>query len=172
MNALKLFAAIALAALVHFVGMRFSPLFGQVVDVFLVVVALHGLRGNSLSGLLVGLLVGLLHDSLTVGRPFGLFGFADTIIGYVTARLAQRLVIQRATGVLAVVSFASVLQQAIVVGLRLLLLPATELPNPLWAAVQAGACGLLAVAVYVVTGHWRRTSETRRRGRMNKLRMG
>jgi rod shape-determining protein MreD len=169
-NTLKLFAAIALAALVHFVGMRFSPFFGQAVDVFLVVVALHGLRGNSLSGLLVGLLVGLLQDSLSSG-PFGLFGFADTIIGYVTARLAQRLVIQRATGVLAVVSFASVLQQAILVGLAFLLLPAPEMPSPLWAAVRAGTCGLLAVAAYVAGSHWRRTAETRRRGRMNKLRM-
>jgi rod shape-determining protein MreD len=170
-HALKLFAGIVLAALVHFVGMSLSPLFGQVVDVFLVLVALHGLRGNSLSGLLVGLLVGLLQDSLTSG-PFGLFGFADTIIGYVTARLAQRLVIQRATGALAVVSFASVLQQAIIAGLAVLLLPAPELPNPLWAAVRAGACGLLGMAIYIASDHWRRTADSRRRGRMNKLRMG
>lgn len=171
MPLLKLLAAVVLAILVHFAGMRFSPLFGQAVDVFLVLVALHGLRGNSLSGLLAGLLVGLLQDSLTSG-PFGLFGFADTIIGYVTARLAQRLVIQRATGVLAVVSFASVLQQAILVALAFLLLPALELPSPFWAAIRAGGCGLLAMAVHVATGHWRRTSEARRRGRMNKLRMG
>ena len=171
MNALKLAAAIALAALVHFIGTSFFPLFSRVVDVFLVLVALYGLRGNSLSGLLVGLLVGLLRDSLTTG-PFGLFGFADTIVGYVTARLAQRLVIQRPTGVLAVVSFASVLQQAIVVGLAFLLLPAPEPPSPLWAAVRAGGCGLLGMAVHVVESHWRRTAETRRRGRMSKLRLG
>jgi rod shape-determining protein MreD len=167
---LKLLAAIALAALVHFVGMSISPLFGRVVDVFLVVVTLHGLNGSSLSALLVGLLVGLLQDSLTSG-PFGLFGFADTIIGYVTARLAQRLVIQRATGVLGVVSFASVLQQALVTGLAVLLLPAPELPNPIWAAVRAGACGLLGMAVYVATSRWRRSSEARRRGRMSRLRL-
>jgi rod shape-determining protein MreD len=167
---LKLLAAIALAALVHFVGMSISPLFGRVIDVFLVLVALHGLNGSSLSALLVGLIVGLLQDSLTSG-PFGLFGFADTIIGYVTARLAQRLVIQRATGVLAVVSFASVLQQALVTGLAFLLLPAPELPNPIWAAVRAGACGLLGMAVYVATSRWRRSSEARRRGRMSRLRL-
>jgi len=60
---------------------------------------------------------GLLHDTLTSG-PYGLFGFADTIVGYTTARLAQRLVIQRSTGVLALVSFASVAQQAIVVAVH------------------------------------------------------
>ena len=170
MQVLKFFAALALAVLVHFVGMSVSPKFGEVVDVFLVVVALHGLRGNSLSALLVGLLVGLLHDTLT-GAPFGLYGFADTIVGYVTARLAQRLVIQRATGVLAVVALAAALQQTIVVGLAFLLLPAPELPSPLWVAVQAGACGVLGLAVYIASGHWRRSSEVRRRGRMNRLRM-
>lgn len=171
MQTLKLLAAIVLAALVHFIGMRLSPVFGQMVDVFLVLVVLHGLRGSSLSGLLVGLLVGLLQDSLSSG-PFGLFGFADTIVGYVTARLAQRLVIQRATGVLAVVSFAAVLQQSIVIGLAFLLLPAPELPNPLWAAARAGICGLVGTAAHLAASHWRRTAETRRRGRMNRLRMG
>ena len=170
MQTLKLLAAIALAALAHFVGARLSDDFVRVIDVFVVVVALHGLRGNSLSALLVGPLVGLLRDSLT-GGPFGLFGFAGTIVGYVTARLAQRLVIQRPTGVLAVVSFASVLQQAIVVGLALLLLPSAELASPLWTAIRAGSSGLLGMAVYIVTGHWRRTSDARRRGRMSRLRL-
>ena len=171
MQALKLLAAIALAVLVHFVGTRLFADFGLVVDVFVVLVALYGLRGNSLAGLLVGLLVGLLRDSLTSG-PFGLFGFADTIVGYVTARLAQRLVIQRPTGVFAVVSFASVLQQSIAVGLAFLLLPAPEPPSPFWAAIRAGTCGLIGMAVHVVMSRWQSTAEARRRGRMSKLRLG
>jgi rod shape-determining protein MreD len=170
-ESLKLIATIALAALVHFIGVRLWPDFVRAVDVFLVVVALHGLRGNSLSGLLVGLLVGLLQDTLTSG-PFGLFGFADTIIGYVAARLAQRLVIQRPTGVLALVSFAAVLQQAITVGLAFLLLPAPEMPSPVWAVIRAGVCGVLGMAIYIVAGRWRNSSETRRRGRMSRLRLG
>ena len=171
MRSLKLLATIVLAALVHFAGVRLWPDFARATDVFLVVVALHGLEGSSLSALLVGLVVGLLQDTLT-SKPFGLFGFADTIIGYVTARLAQRLVIQRPTGVLALVSFASALQQAIVVGLAFLLLPAPESPSPLWAAVRAVACGVLGMAVYIAAGRWRSSSETRRRGRMSRLRLG
>lgn len=172
MDTLKLLAGIAVAALVHFVGMQLWPVaFPRVVDVFLVVVVLHALRGNSLSGLLVGLCVGLIQDSLTT-KTFGLFGFADTIVGYITARLAQRLVIQRPTGVLAVVSFASALQQTVTVGLMFLLLSSPELPSPLWVAVRAGACGLLGLAIYVALGNWRRSAEVRRRGRMNRLRMG
>lgn len=170
MQSLKLLAAVVLAALVHFAGTWLWPDFARAIDVFLVVVALHGLEGSSLSALLVGMGVGLLQDTLTSG-PFGLFGFADTIIGYVTARLAQRLVIQRPTGVLALVSFASALQQAIVLGLAFVLLPSPETPSPVWAAIRAAACGLLGMAVYVAGGSWRRSSEARRRGRMSKLRL-
>ncbi len=170
MESLKLLAGIVLAALVHFVGVRLWPDFPRVVDVFLVVVALHGLRGNSLSGLLIGFVVGLLQDTLTSG-PFGLFGFADTIIGYVTARLAQRLVIQRPTGVLALVGFASALQQAVTLGLTFLLLPVPAPLNPVWAAVRTGACGLLGMILYIAGGRWRHSAEARRRGRMSRLRL-
>lgn len=170
MQSLKLLAGIVLAALVHFVGVRLWPDFARATDIFLVVVALHGLRGNSLSGLLVGLLVGLLQDTLTSG-PFGLFGFADTIIGYVTARLAQRLVIQRPTGVLGLVSFASALQQAIIVGLTFVLLPTPAPLDPFWAVVRAGSCGVLGMFLYIAGGRWRSSSETRRRGRMSRLRL-
>jgi rod shape-determining protein MreD len=170
-HTLKLLAGIALAALAHFVGMSLFPRFGEAMDVFLVVVVLNAMRGSSLSGLLVGFLVGLLHDTLTSG-PFGLLGFADTIVGYVTARLAQRLVIQRATGVLAVVSFVSVLQQAVVTGVAVLLLSNPELPSPFWVVVRAGACGLAGMAAYVIGSRWRRSADARRRGRMSKLRLG
>ena len=171
MNALKFFAAVAAAVLFHFLGVRMIPHFSQVIDVFLVVAVLYGLKGNSLGALFAGMFIGLVHDSLS-GGPFGLFGFADTIIAYGAARLAQRLVIQRATGVLALVSFATVAQQAIVVGLALLLLPTPEVPNPVWVAIRAGACGLLGLSIYIASAHWRRTSESRRRGRMSRLRLG
>ena len=172
MSVLKFFAAVAAAVLFHLLGAwLFSSNFTQVIDVFLVVVVLYGLEGNSLAALFAGMFVGLIHDHFSGGH-FGLFGFADTIIGYGAARLAQRLVIQRATGVLALVSFAAVAQQAIVVGLTYLLLPAQEVPNPLWVALQAGACGLLGMSIHIASAHWRRTAEARRRGRMSRLRLG
>ena len=59
MRSLKLLATVVLAALVHFVGVRLWPDFARATDVFLVVVALYGLEGSSLSALLVGMLVGL-----------------------------------------------------------------------------------------------------------------
>lgn len=169
MNALKLFAGLAAAVLLHLALMQLFPNLAPAVDVFLVVVVLNGLGGNSLAGLFAGLLVGAVHDSLT-NNPFGLFGFADTIVGYSTARLAQRLVIQRPTGVLAVVSFASVLQEAIVVALMVMLLPDPELPTPVAVAVRAGLCGVLGMFLYMVWDRWTRGADARRRSRMSRLR--
>jgi rod shape-determining protein MreD len=173
-RAAKLLAALAAAVLVHLAGTRLLPSFPLRVDVFLVVVVLQALGGNSLSALLFGLLAGLVQDTLTSG-PFGLFGFADTAIAYGTARLAQRLVIQRATGVFSVASFASLLQQAILAVLAFLLLPSPSLPAPLpgseQAVIKALACGALSMLVYAAGGRFRRTVEARRRGRMGRLRL-
>jgi rod shape-determining protein MreD len=169
--ALRFFAGLIAAVLLHLVLVQLWPDLARVVDVFLVVVVLNGLGGNSLAGLFAGLLVGLVHDSLT-NNPFGLFGFADTIVGYSTARLAQRLVIQRPTGVLAVVSFAAALQEAIVVALMVMLLPDPELPTPVAVAVRAGLCGVLGMFLYIAGNRWRLGADARRRNRMSRLRLG
>ena len=171
MHALKFFAGLIAAVLLHLVLVQLWPDLARVVDVFLVVVVLNGLGGNSLAGLFAGLLVGLVHDTLT-NNPFGLFGFADTIVGYSTARLAQRLVIQRPTGVLAVVSFAAALHAAVVVALMVMLLPDPELPTPVAVAVRAGLCGVLGMFLYIAGKRWRLGADARRRSRMSRLRLG
>jgi cell shape-determining protein MreD len=171
-HALKFFAGLIAAVLLHLALMELWPDLARLVDVFLVVVVLNGLGGNSLAGLFAGLLVGLVHDSLNHSTSFGLFGFADTIVGYSTARLAQRLVIQRPTGVLAVVSFAAALQEAIVVALTVMLLPGQELPTPFAVAVRAGLCGVLGMFLYIAGTRWRSGADARRRSRMSRLRLG
>jgi rod shape-determining protein MreD len=162
---------LVLAVVVHFVGARLLPDFPRAVDVFLVVIVLYGLSGDSLTALLAGLAVGLIEDTLT-GGLYGLYGFTDTIIGYGTARLAQRLVIQRATGVFAVAGLASLAQQGLVVGLAWLLFPGPSFPRLTWVGVKAVACGALAMLVYVATERFRRAYEVRRRSRMSRLRLG
>lgn len=169
MSGLKFLAGLVVAVLIHLGLMQLWPELARAVDVFLVVIVLYGLGGNSLGSLFAGLLVGLVHDSLT-NNPFGLFGFAGTIVGYSTARLAQRLVIQRATGVLAVVSFAAALQEAIVVGLMMMMLPDPQLPAPLGLAVRAGVSGVLGMVLYMAGRRWSSGADTRRRNRMSRLR--
>jgi rod shape-determining protein MreD len=169
-RAAKLLAALALAVLAHLVGTRLLPSFPQRVDVFLAVVALFALEGRSLPALLFGLVAGLVQDSLTSG-PSGLFGFADTAVAYGMARLAQRLVIQRTTGVLAVVSLAALLQQVILAVLAFLLLPNPSLPAPLGMLEKAAATGTLAALLYSAIHRFGLEVETRRRGRMSRLRL-
>jgi rod shape-determining protein MreD len=167
---LKFFLAVAAALLIHLVGVQLFPAFPRFLDVFVVVVVLNALTGDSLGALLGGLLVGLLQDTLA-GGLYGLYGIADTIVGYATARLAQRLVIQRATGVLGIVSFAAALQQVILVALSFLLLPDAILPNPLGVAMKAAISGAAGMLAYVAGSRWRRGYESRRRGRMSRLRL-
>jgi rod shape-determining protein MreD len=175
MRAAKLAAGLAAAVVLHLVGTRLLPSLPQRIDLFLVVVALSALDGQTLQAVLFGLLAGLVQDTLAGGN-FGLFGFADTAVAYGMARLAQRLVIQRGTGVFAVVSFASLLQQVILAALAFLLLPNPSLPDPLTmleqAAVRAAACGLLGMVVWGVAERMRLSFEARRRGRMGRLRLG
>jgi rod shape-determining protein MreD len=175
MRAARLAAGLAAAVVAHLVGTRLLPSLPQRVDLLLVVVALSALDGQTLSAVIFGLLAGLVQDTLAGGN-FGLFGFADTAVAYGMARLAQRLVIQRATGVFAVVSFASLLQQVILAALAFLLLPNPSLPEPLamlqQAAGKAAACGALGMLIWSMAGRMRLAFEARRRGRMGRLRLG
>jgi len=174
-RAVRFLVGVAFALLVHLVGVRLVPGLSRYLDVFLIVVALYALEGSSLASIGAGLLVGLLQDSLGNG-PIGLFGFADTAVAYLTARLAQRLVIQRASGVFLVIAFVSLLQQALLVLLAFVLLPNPAVPDPLGAALQsaikAASCGVLGMMIYGGMGQWRRGVEARRRGRMGRLRLG
>jgi rod shape-determining protein MreD len=170
MNALKLLLGLIFAVLVHLVGTRTIPDFASAVDVFLVAITLFALSGNSLAGLLVGLAVGLLQDTLT-GSLYGLHAIAGTIVGYSTARLAQHLVIQRVTGVVLVVSFASILQQAVVALLSYGLMPEPALPDPVWVPVKALLCGVLGLLAYAAAAEWSRRFESRRRNRMDRIRL-
>lgn len=170
MRVTRFLAALALVVLAHALGLRLIPGFSQAVDLFLVLVVLNALNGNSATALLGGLAVGVAQDALT-GGLFGLYGCADTIIGYGAARASQRLVIERATGVLPLAAVASVVQQAIVVGLATVMLPDPHLPAPIWLAVRAATSGLLGVIAYSAAGWWRNSSDRRRRRRRDRLQM-
>lgn len=170
MRILKLLALLFVTVVVHFVGVQIHPSFSLYVDVFLVLLVLSALSGDSFGAVLLGLATGLVQDTLLSG-PLGLFGFADTLVAYGTARLAQRLVIQKATSVLGVVSFASIVQQTLLTALAFLLLPEPTLPEPWVVLIRAAISGLLGMILYAATERFRTTLETRKRGRMGRLRL-
>jgi rod shape-determining protein MreD len=172
-RALKLLAALLAAVLLHVAGVHLWPSFPRSVDLLLVVVVLNALDGDSFAGLAGGLLAGLVHDALT-GGLYGLYGFADTLVGYLTARAGQRLVIQRAAGVMVVVLLATLAQQGILALLVALLFSdqsaMPDLPALSWVVIKAVVDGLVGWALYVGSGRFGRLREARRRSRLSKLR--
>jgi len=171
MRALRFTAALVVAALIQFTGMQVFPWFTLAVDLFLVILVFNAMDGSTVAGMLGGCVAGLLTDALT-GGPFGLFGFAGTVVGFGVATAAQRLVIQRASSSLLVFCLGAAAQQAIVLTLALLLLRAPEAPDPRWIVVKVVSSGVLGLGLYLSRGRFLRRMETWRRARTARIRFG
>lgn len=141
----KFLAALAAAALLHFVGSRLWPGFPRAADLLLLVAMLEARHGKPVAGMFAGLASGLLADGLS-GGPFGLFGFANTVVGYGTARAAQQLVVQRTSGLAALFAAGAAAQQAILALLAFVFRDRVELPDPVWLPVQVATAALLGLA--------------------------
>jgi rod shape-determining protein MreD len=168
MGALRVFAGLVAAAILHFVGVELFEAFPRAVDLFLLVAVLEARRGQPAVGMLAGLAAGLLTDGIT-GGPYGLFGFADTAVAYGVAAAARQLVVQRTTSLAALFAAAAAAQQALVAGLALVFRPGAELAAPEWLLVRVATT---AVAGLV----WIRVAElvlgrfaSRRASRKKKL---
>ena len=162
MRALSFLLTLAVAAGLHLAGLVLFPGFARAVDLLLVVVVLFARDGRVNTATVGGSIAGLVADGLA-GGPFGLHGFADTLVGYTAARVAQQLVVQRSSGVILVFTLASALQQAVLAALAVLLLPAAELPTAPWMIFKAAATGV--VGLLVAQGERMIASQiTRRRG--------
>jgi rod shape-determining protein MreD len=159
--------ALAVATLLQIAGVSLFPQFSLAVDFFLVIVVFNAMDGNSAAGMFGGTVAGLVTDGLT-GGYFGLFGIANTVVGYGTAVTAQRLVIQRPASSLLVFAVAAAAQQLILLGLSLLFLADADLPQYSWILVKVGTTGLLGGVLYLANRRmrsrvemWRRTRKTR-----------
>lgn len=146
MRALSFVLALALAAGLHLAGLVLVPGFPLAVDLTLVVVVLFARDGRVTAATVGGSVAGLVADALA-GGPFGLHGFADTLVGYTAARVAQQLVVQRSSGVVLVFTLASTLQQALLAALAVLLLPAAELPAAPWMVAKAATTGVIGLVL-------------------------
>ena len=170
MRVLRFIAALTAVVCLQLLGAWLYPNFPRALDLFLVLTVLYALRGKSTAGLLAGLAAGLTADALSSG-PYGLFGFTNTLIGYTTARVSQRLVIQRASQIFLLTVGAIVAQQLLLTGLAYFLLNQGELPDLSWLLIKAIAGGLVAFLTIVLSAAMRRNRERRRRGRLERLRL-
>lgn len=171
MRALRFALALLVVAALHFVGMQIFPWFFLAVDLFLVVLVFNAMDGDTLAGMMGGAAAGLLTDALT-GGPYGLFGIADTIVGYSTAAAGQRLVIQRASSSLLVFCLAAAAQQALVLGVAVLILPNPEAPNLRWVLIKVGSTGVLGLILYQARARMLSRMDSWRRSRTSKVRFG
>ncbi len=131
------------------------------VDFLLVAMIAYALTGNSLGALLAGMFCGLLSDALS-GAPYGLFGIADTIVGYSVAQVAQRLDTQRPGALLLVFGGAAALQQSMLMLLELLVMPRPALPHPMTLAALVVSTAVLGPVLKALRESLARRARLRR----------
>lgn len=168
MRGLRFVGALLLVALLHFTGARIFDDFARAVDLFLVLVIVYALGSSLVVGMMAGMVAGLATDAVT-GGLYGMHGFADTIVGYGTAYVSQRLVVRRPPGVFLIFSLAAAAQQAILVGLVVLLLADPALPELPWMLLKVASSGVLGVMVILARRWLQRRFEVWRRTRTSKL---
>lgn len=169
MGLLSFVLGLAAALGIHVVGAWLVPDLPRVLDLFLVVTVLNALSGSSAGGLFGGAAAGLTHDALS-GRLYGLHGFADTIVGYAVARAAQRLDLAGPGAVLVTLALATLLEEAALVLLALLLTD-PQPPEPVWVLVEALANGVVGAVAYVGASRVTSFRDRARKKRMSRIRL-
>ena len=169
MKVLRFVVLLTLVSLLHFLGTRVLPDFPRALDLFLVVTVVTAAGGSSLAGMLGGMSAGLVHDVVS-GGLYGRLGFADTIVGYLTARVAQRLMFDRAGVILLTIVVATFAQQGILLLVDFGLLGTLVPPEPWWWLFRGLAGGLLGGLSYVASGAAQQARD-RRRDRIERLRL-
>ena len=169
MRSLRFAAALVVATLLHVAGIHLFSFFSSAVDLFLIIIILNALDGDSLAAMLGGTAAGLVADALS-GGLFGLHGLAGTIVGYGTAFAVQRLVIQRAPGVFLLFALAAAAQQVVLMGISLLMVSRPDVPGIVWPAVKAATTGVVGTLAYLGRERLGRRLERLRSARPTRIR--
>ena len=169
MSGLRFVVALLVAVLAHSLGVRLWSDFAVYVDLFLILTVAWAFEATTLTGLAVGLLAGLTADTLA-GGVYGLNGFANTLIGYLTAFSVAHLTKMGASGAVLLYALASVAQQVVLVALLVLLIPNGAPPSltaMIGKIVITALAGLLIFRgrrkLFRVLGQWRQARESRLR---------
>ena len=168
MKLLRFIVGLVCATLLQVLGLRLSSHFSLAVDPFLILVIYHSLDSTPAWSSVGGSTAGLAHDALS-GGLYGLHGFADTLVAYVSSRLQQRLVIQQPPQVGLLFVLAAALQLAILAVLQFLLVGGAELPGLGTMTARMASSGIAGAALYVLADkirQWNRRWRARRRRRL------
>jgi len=130
----------------------------EMLDLPLLVTIYFGLsRRNPSTGLLLGTVIGLLQDALSGPTvPLGFYGIAKTIIGYLASSIGARLDTEHPAARFALIFGFFVLQQAILVLIRRLLLAQPERWFNTHLAVAAAVNALVGTVLFLAFDRLRR----------------
>ncbi len=168
MKLLRFVVGIVLATLVQALGLRLFSRFSLTIDPFLILAVYHALDNTPVWSSAGGSVAGLCQDALS-GGLYGLNGFANTLVAYVSSRLRQRLVIQQPSQVALLFVLAAALQLAVLAILQLSLVSSAELPGLGTMAARMGFSGIVGASLFVFARRardWQRHWRARRRGRL------
>ena len=164
MKAAGIILAIVLALALQTTIARFVVAGRVAVDLVLVVVVYVALSSGAVPGLMTGTVAGLIQDSLSTGL-IGIGGLAKTIVGFVTGIVGTQLNIAEPVARFVVFFAATVVHQAITIGLGTVLgLQTFGVP---YAAIagEALANAVVGVAAFQLTDLLPGAVERRRMGR-------
>ena len=130
------------------------------VELPLLVTIYFGLsRRNPSTGLLLGTAIGLAQDALSGPTvPLGFYGIAKTMVGYLASSIGARLDTEHPAARFALIFVFFVLQQAILVLIRRLLLAQPEAWFNLPLAMAAGVNALVGTVLFLALDRLRRRS--------------
>jgi rod shape-determining protein MreD len=131
-----------------------------VLDLPLLVTIYFGLsRRNPSTGLLLGMVIGLLQDSLSGPTvPLGFYGIAKTVVGYLASSIGARLDTEHPAARFALIAGFFVVQQAILVLIRRLLLAQPDAWFNLHLAIAALVNAVLGIFLFAILDRLRRNS--------------
>ncbi len=168
MKFLRFIIGLIFAVLVQTLGLRLSSHFALAFDPFLILVVYYSLDGSTAWSSLGGSAAGLAQDALS-GGPYGLHGFANTLVAYAASRLRQRLVIQQPSQVGLLFVLSSALQMATLASLQYLLVSGAELPGLGSMTARLVTSGIAGALLFVLAGKargWEQDWRARRRTRL------
>jgi rod shape-determining protein MreD len=130
-----------------------------ILDLPLLVTIYFGLsRRNPSTGLLLGMAIGLVQDSLSANVPLGLYGIANTVIGYLASSIGARLDTEHPAARFALTAAFFVAHEGIINLTRRILLAQPEAWFNMHLAIAALVNSIVAVFFFLLLDRLRRPS--------------
>jgi len=169
MRVLRYLGALVAVVAMHALGVRLFDGFAAYVDLFLVLTIAWAFGASPLIGLVAGLTAGLAADAFS-GGLYGLNGFANTLVGYLTAVVVMNLAKLNTSGAAIVFGLAAVGQQLILAVLVILMLPNPAPPELLPVLWKIAITSMAGAGVFLSQRHLVRLTASWRRSRESRLR--